>query len=677
MLDSIEKLAETDDVPQRVDGPAWLLLADLYPARKRFYFLFKQGVGKTNVQHFELLSLLQMHTKGEGEKSSVRKQFIGMMDYAEFVDEQFNINSSCDEKQWDRLSKTIEDYCDLKIIYEPFENGAIVYLPKSLQVNLALITAEAGYVHSSGDLVDYANTHLVERDGFELALDRYIAGLSGSERVMLAPYCHEDFTDKDRDESQFLKDGLDNVKINISKSYLGDHPLHTVVAEYADSRSEKVVCAPSDYKKSEEAFKARFSGYEMVTIWIISDLIIDDMDNETLGKRFFIAYRQRYKNDNIYHHYEENKPAWVSHTTLPHSLAGAMVNLARPWLPTGSPVICDPFCGSGTIFLEAQKFPGLICYTSDQSPLAERILQDNISFFKLEANQLQEVISSLNLIDERSFSFAPQTKGKSNPRSVKIKEILEVVESWNEKCGDDYLQVDSQSVIDGFKYIGDAIVDRIVLYIVLRANVRGRVAMSRDGGDWYDIFQKELKALTRQMENHCKSVKNAEPSEDQIVIADGRYSQVAITPKPYEERSDLFGSGYFNLQPVQLLPRGRYDAIVCDPPYGFNTESDRWAAEDFASAMIPALVESLKPFGQIVMASPRTSYSGRRIPLALRSDSITRAILEYCARTGRQCWTPSSVFPAALAPKMQPPYYWKAEKSLNRKILHFWIRASS
>lgn len=674
MLQSLSGILNTDGTVASIPA-ANLVLADLYPQDRRFLFLFKQGIRKTNMGFVELLALLQIHCSSKNKPLTSPYQVISEREAAEYITENIRLGINPNQEDVIRLSASIENFFSQKIILESFYTSACVYISDDILVNLENITVESGYIHSCGKLVFSENTQTISTIQATEALDLCVENLSEKQKFLLVPYCHEDFTSKDRGESEFLKDGLDDVKIHISKSYLSETPLHQFILSYVDDNSDKGVAAPTNYKESRARFATKFPEKEMVTLWIISDTAITSSANETLGERYLICYRQLYKNDNPYHHYEENKPAWVSHTTLPHSLAGAMVNVARPWLPTQNPVICDPFCGSGTIYLEAQKFPIVSCHTSDQSPLAEEILHDNISFFKLDAEGISKVIAALEVAGSTEAKIQPRSMAKPGPKRDRLQKIVDVIDDWAPKCDGDFLNLSHPDVASGLEKIGSNLVDRVLLYVALRASVRGRITVDREAADWTDVFERELKALLVQMRNHLKSAEKDSGRDNAYALAEGSYSKVIIPPKPYEQRNDLFGSGDFNLLSVKDLPKGAYDAIICDPPYGFNTETNRWGAEDFAEMMIPAIVDSLKRSGgQIVLAAPRTSYSGRLIPLTLRSDYISKSILSYCAQSGLQCWKPATVIPEMLSYFTTPPYYWTAEKTLTRKILHFWVR---
>jgi tRNA G10 N-methylase Trm11 len=138
--------------------------------------------------------------------------------------------------------------------------------------------------------------------------------------------------------------------------------------------------------------------------------------------------------------------------------------------------------------------------------------------------------------------------------------------------------------------------------------------------------------------------------------------------------NDLFSSIQFAVADIEVLALGAYDAIITDPPYGFNTDEDYWALAKFVREMIPALIKSLKPEGgQLILAAPQVSFSGRVVMPFVRSLVLGREIIKWCSQNGRECVNLATVLPKDLS-SIRPPYYWIAEKTLQRKILHFWVR---
>lgn len=652
------------------------LFESLYPIKQRYVFVFKQGFKKTNVHAVEFIYLLQMHTVLGKSGKSKHLQVVSTNDILESADQYLPIIRGARDD--DERAKTLESFVAFfgnKAVVDFNMTTATVFLPDEAAVDFAAIVAESGYVHSFGNYIIVDDLQNLTEIRLTNALE-YAVKLSTDEgyKTLLVPYCHEDFTSRDRTKSMFLADGLDDIKFYISKAFVGQKRLYHLLKEFVSSKIEEVVLAPTDYRKSKEEFSAKFPNHEPSTVWLVTDFGLRDDELSASKVKYFLAYRQIFKNENFYHFYEENKPAWASHTTLPHSLAGAMLNLARRWLPDGEVRICDPFSGSGTVFLEAQKFIGLRCNSYDLSHLNIEVMSDNIRFFQQNAEQLAQVITDLS-----SFETANPANPLARAASTdsKLGEIFGVVKEWRAAVGgDDFLNLDEDVVQRGLSRVGDSLDSRIALYCALRAAVRGSVDLDRDISSWDEVFKREIVNLKNQIANHLDELKQmgGHIQQDAVTIGSGSYSQQILPPSPSNKSLDLFSLKEFNVADVANLPAGLYDAIICDPPYGFNTDEDSVEIIKFAELLVMKLVESLKKTGgQIIMTLPQVSYTGRGIPLSLRGDQVARRLIDYCLKTDRLCWKPALVLPCPLTNYIAPPYYWRSEKALERRVLHFWI----
>lgn len=652
------------------------ILEILYPNSQRYIFVFKQGFKKTNIHATEFLYLLQMHTRFENANINPELQIVSSKDLKEAADQYTPlINSLTDADGRIEVIQSFVRFFGNKAVVDFNMTTATLFVPENCTVNFRAIVAESGYIHSFGNYITSENLRVINAESLDRAL-RYAVNIASDEnkKTMIVPYCHEDFTTRDRQKSMFLSDGLDEIKFHMSKAYVGEHRLHNFLADFVARNDNDVCLAPANYELSREAFLDLFPDYVPSTVWIVNDFGLRDDELSQSQEKILLVYRQILKNENFYHFYEENKPAWASHTTLPHSLAGAMINLARRWLPSSESQICDPFSGSGTVFLESQKFTGLRCKSYDLSHLNIEVIGDNIRFFQQDLAQLETLLKDLEAF-ENANPADPMAR-KDTP-SDRLKTILEVVRDWRSSVkGDDFLSLTQMEVENGFNLLGGGLSQRIALYCALRAAVRGSVDFQRDISTWDEVFKREIRALKAQIRNHLKELKQIGGSiqKDSVTIGRGSYSEQILPPLPSGISDDLFSLKEFARGDVKDLPEGIFDAIVCDPPYGFNTEENKVEIIKFAELLVRKLVEALKPDGgQIIMALPRYSYTGREIPLALRSDQIARRLIDYCLMTGRECWRPSLVLPYPLTNFINPPYYWKSEKALVRKILHFWV----
>lgn len=652
------------------------LLQALYPQGQRYVVVFKQGFKKTNVHAVEFLYLLQMHTTLSEENYSRHLQIVSSRDIKESANQYLPIiNESKTEEEKNAVLSTFVKYFSNKAVVDFNMTTATLFVPEGAKVDFRSIVAESGYIHSLGNYIYSGDLQSVKPTALAQTL-RYAIELAKVERekVMIVPYFHEDFTHRDRTKSMFLSEGLDDIKFHMSKAYVGQERLYKFLSEFVELHDEDVCMAPTNYEISREMFRGKFPDHNPSAVWIITDFCLRDDELVAASQKNILAYRQTFKNENFYHFYEENKPAWASHTTLPHTLAGAMLNLARRWLPAGDVLVCDPFSGSGTVFLEAQKFTGLRCKSFDLSNLNVEVLGDNIRFFQADATKLREIDHTLAAFEVANAADPFAKKGSVNDI---FRSILDVVKQWRSSLpNEDFLSLERVEVEEGLGKVGKDLGARIALYCALRAAVRGSVDLDRDISTWDEIFKREVGQLRQQMKNHIKELDQVGGSvqKDSITVGQGSYSRQVLPPLPTGESNDLFSLKEFGVADVKDLPSGMFDAIICDPPYGFNTEEDRISIVSFAEMLVERLVEGLKPSGgQILMALPKISYTGREIPLPLRSDQIARRLIDYCLRTGRQCWKPALVLPCPLTDFIQPPYYWRSEKALVRRILHFWI----
>src|SRR5262249_16007055 len=140
--------------------------------------------------------------------------------------------------------------------------------------------------------------------------------------------------------------------------YMGEYRLVQVLNQMRDRFRDLLVMPDPGKHETHAACLDEEIDHER-TLFLIVDQT-ERPNNQASPERYYICYHQIYVNGNPFHFFDENKPAWKAHTTIPHTLAGAMINLTRPWWPQLSPrikvAIVDSFAGTGTVCLEALKF---------------------------------------------------------------------------------------------------------------------------------------------------------------------------------------------------------------------------------------------------------------------------------------------------------------------------------
>jgi hypothetical protein len=341
--------------------------------------------------------------------------------------------------------------------------------------------------------------------------------------------------------------------------------------------------------------------------------------------------------------------------------------------------LADPFGGSGTTFLESQKFENYRAITSDLAPIYKYVLEDNVRFFSLtevDLLQLQQDVEKYLEANVGGPSVPSRRRARDDPGSV-LTRVWEVVSKWIQASGTDFLDLNEEVLVSGFEEVGPELANRIVLYTALRASARGLSEIERGTAEWMTFFRRELENLLAAIGNYAEYLEDVivgSASNSRIAIRGATYSKATMPIEPDVPSDDLFSRYGFEIEDVSKLPVGAYDLIVTDPPYGFNTDEQRIQFGEFMAGVVPGLVNALKPTGgQLVLACPEVSFSGRSVLPFVRSDFLTREVMRSAAALGRECVVPAMGLPRNIA-SFRPPYYWVAEKTLRRRILHFWIR---
>ena len=179
-------------------------------------------------------------------------------------------------------------------------------------------------------------------------------------------YAREDWPDKSERVPELTAKGIQEVKIPVGKFFMGRSSIQGVIGELEKGHRARLrVARPGhlheDRKHDQETKKdGEDNNIERSrSLFLIVDRQISDNPRHPADTKFFICYEQQWLNCNPCHVFDEDKPVWIDHTTIPHTLMGAMINVTRPWWPKGSNsrvVLCDPFVGSGTTWLEALKY---------------------------------------------------------------------------------------------------------------------------------------------------------------------------------------------------------------------------------------------------------------------------------------------------------------------------------
>jgi hypothetical protein len=663
----------------------------------KYFFLFKKNLSVTNIQFAELFALLRTHASYQGRDThlSPHLQLLSRDDFRSLINHvlhDISLSSDIDSAIVNSAA-TFQDVFDRTILVAQFYGSCAVYLPPYVQLEPSLICGESGYIHSCGHLVYLRNVEKATKERFIANLEHHLdEHYTSHRRATLIPYSHEAFTDHDDHEREMLRGGLEDVKIHATKYFIGADALVDVLDDVQQRMGNRVwIPEPGPYSIEHDLATRDAEGADLArTIWIIADQEIPSAPvTVEAGRRFVIVYDQLFANKNRYHEFDENKPAWIDHTTLPHTLTGAMINITRPWDP-GTTLVGDPFAGTGTSLFEAAKLPNVEAACSDNHPIAKQVVADNHAFFTQPVEWLHDYRTELTRIESDAEQFDREHNRRL--RKSKLQERYEWAEDLVHRC----VRPDAEPAFgaDDVSALKQAdLRHRLMFYLLLKAERRNARAFKSGDARWWAALRDEARGLRQRTDALLRTDEAAEVTSESIP-AEGaehlrffqtRYSVGTTTRFVPIDRANTSGRSSGRLDQAELIREAdaldferACNVIVTDPPYGFNTEEGVIALGTLYRETLKRLLESLKPRrdGHLVVCLPEQSFIGRGTPWFTRRGAYIRLVFALAEDFGREVVRIGQVFPSRRR-TAGPPYYWQSERALRRTILHFVLRPIS
>lgn len=646
-----------------------------------YFFLFKKNLGVTNTQNLELFSLITQHSKNLllDPKNSKLLFYTTEHIRATFTEAIMNLTENYDIGNIDRIYSFSNKYIDIigsSVAIDMFYGSCAVFIPGGIETNLELIVADSGYIHSAGKSVFVRNITKARKSDFFESLKTFVQNnpKESNEKLPFIVYSHEDFSGYDKDHSELITKGIDQCKLYVEKMNMGSFRLTTILQEIRDdSFLKQYLSIPEAGNYNEHQ---NFNSKE--TIWLISDRSTSGGQISNPGQqRYYICYQQEYKNDSPFYYFDENKPAWKSHTTLPHSLTTALLNIARPFINNGR--ICDPFCGTGTTWFEVKRL-GLTnpIFCSDLSFASQLLVKDNLHFFQLSESSLSSLYKKISSIVDFQENKRQYTIDFSNSEILKnsyqialnLLNDLRVLQPEEDQEFD--LSKDFVTKLESLPFD-----TRIIFYLVLRAELRFQGGFKRKAITFDIALRKSISEILNQIKMLIE-LKNE--ISNRIIKDDGleNYLKVLGTYSIKLIPKLVVDSNFIDIECItnevksgvdaRTLEPDSNDLIICDPPYGFNTTENEDELAELYSEFIEKAIISIKPFGQLMMCLPYESYTGRSLPYCTKKDLVSRLIIIKAHQLKRLIYTPSLSYPQAFH---LPPYYWESDKALRRVIIHF------
>jgi tRNA G10 N-methylase Trm11 len=653
-------------------------------AGSSYFFLFKRNLRVTNIQYAELLSLLRTFIFARYKNESISELEFASSD--EFLHSISNIFTSikCHKDPVENYKLIYRLYSQLMrrlVIVDSYYGSCAVYLPPNLSLDIKLLCAQSGYIHSCGKNIFSRNMNKISEKFIEDSLAKYIQTQQKKQgKIQFIVYSHEDFTKYESNKLPDLIGGLNDSKIYIEKSYIGSQSLVSVIQRLKKKfENVFIIPEPGNYKVVHKEISERTDVDHSKTLWMIQDRSITYNSKYPGDEYYYILYEQNYFNANPFHDFDENKPAWIDNTTIPHTLAGAMINITRPWLAENHSItLADPFVGCGTIWLESLKFDDVIPQCSDLLPIAPLLATDNFYFFSLHLRILNEMLEKLKhlYLILNSDSTKP-IKEKESVLKIYDEIFDRLYDIIDEE--DNHIRITAKN-LEGIR--GMQIFDRLLFYIAIKTYRRNIAAFERNSKSWIAAFLHELSNLIEQLENLAnlreKELKSSLKKKitSHIMEFNGNYS--VCTSLSADQLSKNFKDKMYKhpigVADFRKLPPNSCDIIITDPPYGYNTIEDIEGLAVLYKDMVQTMIKGLKEDGHIVFCLPDLSKTGRQIPYFAQKALIIQQVLAISRTLNKEVINNVHSVPSPVS-LYRPPYYWESERALRRAILHFRIRS--
>jgi hypothetical protein len=325
---------------------------------KAYFFLFKNNLRVTNIQFGELIALVRVHLKLPDGRKVPNLRFVSFQEFRwllKRLHETFDLTS---EQGRTYVAAAYAPQFGRTLVLDPFFCSCALYLPPPLDADLRGICGESGYIHSCGANLLTKLIYHTRGSDLDEALGRFVKSITDRRMRFFAVYAREDWPTGSEKLPKFLQDGLEQVKIPVGKYFMGPQRLSEVLKNLRGKRKYKskiFFAEPGRLDTSHAEFKKKKNTETQKIIFLIADQQVSDVSKQPKDVRFYICYEQYYINENPFHLFDEDKPGWIDHTTIPHTLAGAMINITRPWWPDRTVRVCDPFSGTGTFWFEGIK----------------------------------------------------------------------------------------------------------------------------------------------------------------------------------------------------------------------------------------------------------------------------------------------------------------------------------
>lgn len=707
------------------------------------FLLLQKNLGVTNASVHEIVALLKVHSHARSKDASQKVTFFADDEYTKYLSnivvsaiQSFaNLSSAIEvgrkEDFVDTLVSLSGDLLESTIVMNVYFSSILLHVPKSIALDVRRVTAESGYIHSSGSAVYVRNVEKAVIGDLEVRLKSFLAGFS-EKQVFITPYADEFFSPYDFSSPVSIRNGLSGVKLQLRKHYIEGTPLLDYLATLPERFEVQVPLGIRDYsaerRDSKEADNPKGPTETKGTIWFVVDYALQspilDRPNRSEEHLYLFVYSQAFLNDNQLILFKERKPGWYASITLPHTLSISLVNMLRGNVDsrgklTNRKVFLDPFYGTGTTLFDAVlRMEDTVIIGFDREPLAERVASDNARFFTMPVDELVHVREAVDLAISflsKQGSFSELKRELRDTKLVRINQNLPAEEHVNLALlaiisnviepGDD--STDIQSALQGCLKNGmpgslSSLLEqaharvRILVFCIWRSLLLGTFSIRNDKNNLLKVIANEFSKVSREINHIVRALRGERKGACGVFVErEGLYSHSFMidcerAARLMQPRSITFENMLALGDPAKWDPgiwivrvddsitaleavEKKVDYVLTDPPYGFNSEEETADGQiDFFSKLIPGIVRSLRPQGQACLVLPAFAKNGRQIPFYETHEAVVRQFIVAANRETVSLATPVETFPKPKS-LFKKPLYWSSASVLERRIVHFTV----
>jgi hypothetical protein len=249
--------------------------------------------------------------------------------------------------------------------------------------------------------------------------------------------------------------------------------------------------------------------------------------------------------------------------------------------------------------------------------------------------------------------------------------------------------------------LGNELFDRLLAYIALRTSQRYSARFVRQQAEanvlWFTAYVEEMQVLIAQFEDLAnlrgRSALRAESKDslvnsykliskaERIALHRDHYSpSCALNFPTFDETAILskpLGDGIAGIalmeRSAETLPADRYDIVIGDPPYGFNTVEETESLAKLYREFIGAALSSLRDGGDLILCLPERSHSGRYSPAFTHRELVVHELYLRANEAKRELIFPRDGVRGGEA-LHSSDYYWESPKALRRSVIHVRVR---